>query len=129
MSFKSAIEKIKQMFTNEDELMRKHEEYLHKATNGAFETRIVVDKKPTPCVYVSITPGSDIDHVMELYGKIGIKLHKHVLRRGNMRQNILYIKSSNYAKLDAKHQKYFLRTTSNHKIYKQNLTYSEKKER
>jgi hypothetical protein len=129
MFFKSAIEKIKQMFTKEDELMKKHEEYLHKATNGATETHIVINKKPTHCVCVYITPGSDIDHVMELYGKIGIKMHKHILRQGNTRQNILYIKVSDYAKLDVKHQKYFTRTTSNHKIYKQNLTYTEKRER
>ena len=129
MSFKTAIEKVKQMFANPDEQMQKHEEYLHKATNSASEMRIVVDKKATPCVCVFITPGSDIDHVQELYGKVGIKLHKHILRTGNRRQNILYIKSSDYAKLDAKHQRYFTRTTSNHKIYKQNLTYTEKRER
>ena len=130
MSFKSAIDKVKQMFTtNVDEQMKRNEEFLHKATNGATEFRIVVKNKVTPCVCVSITPGYDIDHIQELYGKIGIKLHKHILRRGNMRFNVLYIKSSDYAKLDAKHQKFFTRTTSNNKIYKQNLTYAEKKER
>ena len=130
MSFKSAIDKLKQMFTNNvDEQMQKYEYELHESTNGAHETKITIKGKPTKCVCVSITPGYDIDHIQELYGKIGIKLHKHILRRGNMRFNVLYIKSSDYAKLDAKHQKFFTRTTSNNKIYKQNLTYAEKKER
>ena len=130
MSFKSAIEKVKQMFTNNiDAEMQKYEEYLCKSTNSADELRISINGKPQQCVCVYITPGADIDHVMEIYGKLGIKLHKHILVRGNRRQNILYIKSSDYAKLDVKHQKYFTRTIYNNKIYKQNLTYSVKKER
>ena len=128
MSFKSAIDKIKQMFANNvDEQMQKYEYELHESTNGAHETKITIKGKPTKCVCVSIMPGYDIDRVQELYEKIGIKLHKIALHRN--KQNILYMASSDYAKLDAKHQKFFTRTVFNHKLYKQNLTYSVKKER
>ena len=130
MFFDKAIEKVRKMFVNnEQQMMQIYEQELHDATNEAFEMNIVVNKKITPCVCVDMKPGTDIDHVQELYEKCGIKLQKHLSRRGNRRQNILYIKSSDYAKLDGKHKLYFKRTTTNHKIYKQNLTYSVKKER
>ena len=125
MSFKSAIEKVKQMFTNNvDEQMQKYETELHKSTNDVVEMRISVNGKVISALCVSITPGSDIDRVQELYGNIGIKLKKHILKRGNRNQNVLYITASDYGKLDVKRQKYFKRTVFNHKLYKQNLTYS-----
>lgn len=131
MIFDKAIEKVKQMIADKDQdvNMQIYEEELHDSTNDVSELRISVNNKVATRICVFIAPGTDIDRIQELYGKVGIKLQKHILTQGHRRQNILYINASDFAKLDAKHQLFFKRTTSNHKIYKQNLNYTEKRER
>ncbi len=131
MIFDKAIEKVKQLIAADDKYkqMQMYEEELHNSTNDVSELRISINNKVAPRLCVFITPGADIDRVQELYDKVGIKLKKHLLIQGHRRQNILYINSADFAKLDAKRQLFFKRTTSNHKIYKQNLTYTVKRER
>ena len=130
MSFQSAIEKIKERFSKQPSaLMKQYERKLHDSTNEVVEMRIAVNNNVKPRLCVFIKPGADINSVQEMYEKVGIKLKKHILTIGHKRNQVLYIDSDEFAKLDGKHQLFFKRTTTNHEIYEQNLTYSVSKEK
>ena len=118
MSFKSAIENIKQNF-----FIRSKESVLFKSTQNSFEKKVLVGDKLIPSLVVDMKPGTDINQVQEFYAKVGIKLKQTVIKSGPRNRKALYIPMSDFEKLDKKLQAFFKRTTTKEIIRSKTIPY------
>lgn len=115
MSFKDAIKNIKnKMFKakqiDNSEAEKKYEKILHSLIEKVDVVYSTAVKSSLPCIYIYVAEGVNIDLVQNIYAEFGIQLKKHVSKLDKKTQEVLFISTEDYMKLDKKQKAFFDRT-------------------
>lgn len=115
MSFKDAIKNIKsKVFKTkqvaDSEIEQKYEKILHSLIEKVDVVYSTAVKSSLPCIYIYVAEGVNIDLVQNIYAEFGIQLNKHTSKLDNKTQEVLFISTEDYMKLNKKQMAFFDRT-------------------
>lgn len=130
MSFKTAIEKIKEKLKKQptkEEKTQKYKNTLRQLVDGAEWVHSTATKSALPCLYIYAAPNANIDTLQGIYADLGIELKKHVSHLDNQERTVLYITTQDFMELDKQKQDILSAPTA--KNYKRKIELSVKRGR